>query len=423
MLHCAQALSRRGEKVLFVSANSERLNLHGENSTQHNKLIMMFEGDDNVDVLGINMNRRTPFKKKGKTYSDFEALLISSYNEHHIFVDELHGESHNEEGDEPFYEMLQRWSELVRPDKHLWIVSYHAKDFSEEVVKKYFPVMPTLHYPLRNTREIVEFVKSKSNQEGFYNFHDEKMNINSIQIPSNLTKSFAPKEVFASNFRKGFESALQILQKFCGNQPAMFVIDTVQTGSGKFCTNCYDNDALQNGGDQEYLRFIKEIYTKFRRTNQLIQNIKQELVNLNSRSWLENPIGNDILVGMNNIDGFSSDILVVFQDDDPNRFEHNVCMRAKIFLIVVYIPYKPFSEFCFCVTCAICGKDTAKRWMQDFFPQMMLFPKTFFPKRHFSPFFLIIFLTETFYPKSHFSRRHFSPLSKFCEIHLLKKKS
>ena len=108
--------------MLFVSANSERLNLHGENSTQHNKLIMMFEGDDNVDVLGINMNRRTPFKKKGKTYSDFEALLISSYNEHHIFVDELHGESHNEEGDEPFYEMLQRWSELVRPDKHLWIV-------------------------------------------------------------------------------------------------------------------------------------------------------------------------------------------------------------------------------------------------------------------------------------------------------------
>ena len=180
---------------------------------------------------------------------------------------------------------------------------------------------------------------------------------------------------------------------------------------------------MQNGGDQEYLRFIEEIYTKLGRTNELIQNIKQELVNLNSRSWLENPIGNDILVGMNNIDGFSSDILVVFQDDDPNRFEHNVCMRAKIFLIVVYIPYKPFSEFCFCVTCAICGKDTAKRWMQDFFPQMMLFPKTFFPKRHFSPFFLIIFLTKTFFPKSHFSRRHFSPLSKFCEIHLLKKKS
>ena len=348
MVHCVQALSRRGEKVLFVSANSERLNLMGENSTQLNKLIMMFEGDDNVDVLGIDMNRRTLFEKNGKTYSDFEALLISSHNEHHIFVDELHGEEEGKEGDEPFYEMLQRWSELVRPNKHLWIVSYHAKDFSEEVVKKYFPVMPTLHYPLRNTREIVEFVKSKSNQEGFYNFHDEKMNINSIQIPSNLTKSFAPKEVFAYNFRKGFESALQILQKFCANQPAMFVIDTVQTGSGKFCTNCYDNDALKNGGDQKYLRFIEEIYTKFRRTNQLIQNIKQELVNLNSRSWLENPIGNDILVGMNNIDGFSSDILVVFQDDDPNRFEHNVCMRAKIFLIVVYIPYKPFSEFCFC---------------------------------------------------------------------------
>ena len=204
-------------------------------------------------------------------------------------MDELHGEE-AKEGDEPFYEMLQRWSELVRPDKHLWIVSYHAKDFSEEVVKKYFPVMPTLHYPLRNTREIVEFVKSKSNQEGFYNFHDEKMNIKSIQIPSNLTKSFAPKEVFASNFRKGFESALLILQKFCANQPAMFVIDTVQTGSGKFCTNCYDNDVLKNGGDQKYLRFIEEIYTKFR-----IQNIDQELINLNSRSWLKNPIGKNIL--------------------------------------------------------------------------------------------------------------------------------
>ena len=51
------------------------------------------------------------------------------------------------------------------------------------------------------------------------------------------------------------------------------------------------------------------------------------------------------------VHGLSHDVVICFQEDNPEIFEHNVCMRARAVLIVVYIPEKAYKRICFCKIC------------------------------------------------------------------------
>ena len=44
------------------------------------------------------------------------------------------------------------------------------------------------------------------------------------------------------------------------------------------------------------------------------------------------------------IHGLSHDVVVCFQPDHPDIFEHNVCMRSRAILIVVNIPVDAYRN-------------------------------------------------------------------------------
>ena len=123
MINCAKALNAIGEKVLFVSANSERHSLIHQDSIQHQKLKLIFEDDENVELIGYNL-QETQNVGHG-TPTEFEGLIGSKYKDYNIFIDEVHGfDEDNPNYKESIYKTFIRWDEVVDPEKHLWIVRY-----------------------------------------------------------------------------------------------------------------------------------------------------------------------------------------------------------------------------------------------------------------------------------------------------------
>ena len=193
---------------MFVSTNGETVGFGLEafgidpsqfggqttiDSLQHLRLRRFFENDKNIELLVY------PFDGyMNPSYEDFERKILSKYRDYHIFIDELTGDG--AKGD--IYKKMIRLSQLIRNDKHLWVVCYDFKNFNEEVMRKYFPVIPDLKYPLRNTIEIVKFCQSKKDARSFYDFYDHHVkSIENLEIPSNLTQGIPPREIYAANFR------------------------------------------------------------------------------------------------------------------------------------------------------------------------------------------------------------------------------
>ena len=123
MINCAKALNAIGEKVLFISTNSERHSLINQDSIQQKKLKLIFENDDNVELIGYNLQET---KNVGHgTPLEFETLITTKYKDYNIFVDELHGfDEDSPDCVESIYQTIIRWSGLVNSRKHLWIVRY-----------------------------------------------------------------------------------------------------------------------------------------------------------------------------------------------------------------------------------------------------------------------------------------------------------
>ena len=66
------------------------------------------------------------------------------------------------------------------------------------------------------------------------------------------------------------------------------------------------------------------------------------------KDWIIDTKGRDLIVDYEFFHGHEHNVVVVFQEDNKNLFEHNMCMRATYFLIVVNIPKCQFESFCFC---------------------------------------------------------------------------
>ena len=247
------------------------------------------------------------------------------------------------------------------------LFSYELKGYEEQVLKNYFPIIPKLNYPLRNTQEIVKFVQAKIDGKSRIDYYNHKHNVDNLKIPSNLTSTIEPREIFAKSFRDGLEKAIESIQELCGSndRPTMFVINTTDQQSE--CGDCYNLDSPLKMIQTE--KFIDGIYNKLGRQNTLIQDLYAMPTGLRFmddqsheiKKWLRNPKGKDVMVRLETMDGFTHDVIVVFQEDDPEKFEHNVCMRCTAILIVVYIPKIPHSKFCFCASCANCEQLTSQK--------------------------------------------------------------
>ena len=230
------------------------------------------------------------------------------------------------------------------------------------MIRNHFPIIPRLNYPLRNTKEIVRFIKGKTDGKSQIDYYNHKFNIDNLRIPSNLTSTIKPREIHALNYRDGFEKAIEAVQELSGSKdrPTMFVINTNEARDD--CTKCY-NPNLPTVIMQSK-KFIENIYAKMERENTLIQDLYAPTGLDQSHQiddWLKDPTGKDALVRLETMDGFTHDVVVVFQEDNLEKFEHNVCMRCTAILIVVYIPPTPHLKFCFCGICANCEKLTNQR--------------------------------------------------------------
>ena len=142
--------------------------------------------------------------------------------------------------------------------------------------------------------------------------------------------------------------AVKSLKELCGDQPALFVVDWSRASDN--CKKCYNMRKL-DGDDREFQIFnhIGNIYKGHNRKNGYVQNYEVPLQpNRNVENWITNPDGKDMYTRTDLVHGLSHDVVVCFQEDSPNIFEHNVCMRSRAILIVVYIPEKAYEMLCFC---------------------------------------------------------------------------
>lgn len=197
MAYCAKELSKNNEKVLFVLANSETHNSMGLPSLQHMKLQKYFRDCKNVTLIGNkfgdpdyaslymkqnpNLTREQLRKNYGITKADdfdsFEEKLKKEYKDHHIFIDELHGQDFEGKRDFQFdlYDRISKWSsKIIDHSKHFWVVSYELKYYNDKRLKPYFQKRPTLKIPLRNTAgaQIVRFCQTKSGAVSKFDLYD-----------------------------------------------------------------------------------------------------------------------------------------------------------------------------------------------------------------------------------------------------------
>ena len=370
MVYCAKQLVKTSQKpILFISANSEYNAVRNHEYTlQYYRLREIFKEDENVKVMAYCIDDIYD----GISCKEFEEDLRGVYKDHHVFIDELHMEINREDN---FFKILINWSKLINPENHFWVVSYDIHEFDEDQLKEYFPIMPKLNYPLRNTKEIIEFVQSKLNQGFNYSHCDsdgKRQSMEILKVPSNLTRSYKPKELDAHNFRNGFFKALQCLELFGANEDSvLFILTDCRLKIPQLmCEECYHKDEVTIGGAWQYKCHIDCIYEIMQRNQKLIQHVRcrqpiGENVNVElesdftTNSWIQNNPKIDVLTRVDMIDGFSHDVVVVFKTDDPKEFEYNACMRSKAVLIVINIPNH--EKFCFCGECMNCKKLTNHR--------------------------------------------------------------
>ena len=363
MAHCAKQLSRRGEKVLWISTNSEILSFQAERlgfspvkSIQHMNLEKCFKKEKNIELKMFPFD--TPYDQKSTVFEKF----LKTKSNYHIFIDEVSGREENQD----VYHRIIEWSHLHNQRKHLWVVCYqNVDDISEQQLVEKF-VLIDLKYPLRNTSKIVQFCQSKSRETTCRSAdekYDHSLNVLHLECPSNLTEGLDPREIKGITYKDGLEKALEVLKDLSDNQihPTLFVFGNF---SYMNCKKCYNMKLVNfHGyfGDLQFLSHIKEIYNKCGRPDQeIVENMwmPETRDNYHVKDWVNDLRGKDLFTKENMIHGLSHDVVVVFKDDNTQLFPTNVCLRACAILVVVTLPELAYDNLCFC------GEPKEKTWVK-----------------------------------------------------------
>ena len=361
LIHCAHELLKIGEKVLFIiNHRYDHFNEKLQTLLQL-KLQMLFENEENIEIITKNV-ADIP-EEAGKQ-------IFSQYQDYNVLIDEV------TYGIAVDCKRFIEWSEQIGTDKHFWIVCDIAEDTNIIELNELYNtnwLLPDFEYPLRNAREIIELVLTNKNAQS-YDLYEHGCNfmesLQKLKKPDNLTQTFPVKVIQCENYKDGFEMALQSLKQFSDNHTeyAMFVCNWGYTNC-KTC-QCYQGEEPTN---TEFANHVSKIFEKSGRSKPIVYRQEtgvyrtlsggaqaghsgtqtfneQELAKIEEvKNWIKASSTKtcDLITEYNQIQGFEHTIVVVFQDQDPTKYELNICMRATSYLIVIEMPQKQHTSLCF----------------------------------------------------------------------------
>ena len=164
---------------------------------------------------GVKFNFVDYFDKSGTQ------RLIEQHHNYNVFIDELSLQRIGKED-------IKSWSKIIDNDKHFWVIVGYGKCKGFDAMEEFH--VPVLKHPLRNPREIVEFVKDNAATSNEYFYGNDPDSIEKLVLPTNMIRSFSPIIIEAKNVREGFQSSIHILDKeFAIMLPTLFLLGNVQS--------------------------------------------------------------------------------------------------------------------------------------------------------------------------------------------------
>ena len=358
MINCIQELIKGNQKVLlFVDSPMETLQLQ-------TLLQMRFH-----DIFKDKVKIKILDKWNPSNTSNF----LENNPDYNVFIDEL------------VYQIgprklmanhIKSWSELIPTNKHFWVIVGYGKNeaFDANMLFGSHFHVPQLNYPLRNPREVVEYVTLNNGvfEETFYgNSSDEISNLN---ISSNLTPTFSPICVDASDLGDGLHKALKVLnQQFETFTPAIFIFGGFTKVSNRFFhCGCYGgkffklslthkNSSTTNWHSftnmmkvsllfmfhrKKMYQYAKQIFHAMNRPEPLIYGVNEDDF-INAREWVTGQKKHDLITVNSFAQGFEHNVVVVFEYQKDQYCNVNACMRTTGMLIIVKVPEKPLDNICF----------------------------------------------------------------------------
>ena len=228
MMECIRQLVET-DKVLFIIRTGTKIPILLNFKIQG--IFQKHKGEKNLEIKQCDFENEDEVNK-----------IITEHPDHHIFIDELvFGRG------SVTLDSIVQWSELVKQHKHFWMIICYGKGkktFDIEKLRNYFHI-PSLKYPLRNPKEIVELVKDKMN--GLGSGYTEMFSgdcISQLEVPEGLTHTFKPCQIVASNYSEAFKNVFDDLDKvLCDFIPILFLF--VDSERNKmFKCQCYSATEL-----------------------------------------------------------------------------------------------------------------------------------------------------------------------------------
>ena len=246
-------------------------------------------------------------------------------------------------------DLLKYWSQKIPPHLHVWVaICYDKNGFDSSSLDAYYPTRPEMIDPMRNVKDTVEHVKSKSQLKSGYgagtaaatlNDTSKLDEIDMLKIPTNLTRSFKPVTLQAKNYKDGFEKVFQALSNGNHYGSALFVLPW-NSYIDNTC-GCYKKDL---GFTQQVMNYIDGIYQQVQRSQPVIY-LEQSKVT-QAFNWVTSGAKtNDMITNSFLVNGYEHLVVVVFNQD--GRFEHNLAMRSTGLLVIVNLTYSPWINICF----------------------------------------------------------------------------
>ena len=373
MIYCMHKLLEIGEKVLFViyvvqskeqwyknwpSLLKIKIQHHFDQLQQGG----LFSDPQQFQVVEVDLHTQ-------KAFDD----LCHKYHDFHFFVDEVNfihkglvSSIRETVGIKSYgvdVDLLKYWSQKIPPHLHLWVaICYSKNGFDSSSLDAYYPTRPEMNLPMRNVKDTVEYVKSKINVKSRYgivqvgtanslNDTSKFDEIDTLKIPTNLTRSFKPVIIQAKNYTDGFKKVFQALSDGNYFESALFVLprnifgSSIFGGSENSNCKCYKED-LQLGFDftLQIMDYIDRIYQQIQRSQPVFYLCQSNFTQ--AFNWVSSGTKtNDMITNSFLVNGYEHSIVVIFNRN--GRFEHNLAMRSTGLLVIVNLPFTPWIHICF----------------------------------------------------------------------------
>ena len=225
MMECIQQLlENHHEKVLFIIRTGKKVPILLNFKIQG--IFQKHKGEKNFEIIQCDFENEDEVNK-----------ILTEHPDHHIFIDELvFGRG------SVTLDSIVQWSELVKQHKHFWMIICYGKGkrtFDIEKLRPYFHI-PSLKYPLRNPKEIVELVKDK--MKGLGSGYTEMFSgdcISQLEVPDGLTHTFQPRQIVANDYSEAFKNVFLDLKNELSNFTPILFLFVDSDPTNMFECQCY----------------------------------------------------------------------------------------------------------------------------------------------------------------------------------------